>query len=65
MLLPFGLLGNSSGRESRRVLDSLQLPCLCLFIGLKAVMTTVRLCEVFCYSTRDRRRLQNQELQPC
>lgn len=40
MLLPFGLLGNSSRRESRRVLDSLQLLCLCLFIGLKAVMTT-------------------------
>lgn len=40
MLFPFGPLGNSSRRESLRMLDGLQLPYLCLFMVLKALMTT-------------------------
>lgn len=54
MLFPFGPLRNSSRSESLRLLDPLQLSDLCLFMVLKAVMTTVRLCDVaecFCHST--------------
>lgn len=45
----------SSRRKSLRVLDPLQFPYLCLFMVFKAVMTTVRNCDMaggFCYSAK-------------
>lgn len=62
LLFPFGYLGNSSRRECVRVLVPLQLTYLCLFMVLKAVMTTVRLCDTaegFYNGTRDTRRTRS------